>query len=133
MQQVSGRGEQGTAGHIQCLPPPGVRAQPCHHPAVVLQREGDDAPIKRVLLIGATESQGEALIPAQINYTRPGGGETNTPVHCPSAADPMRRPAASPSAGVSVRLPPNPPDGGPRRGVLSHPSAAASCSCAPPV
>ena len=81
VQQIGSGSEQSPSGQIQRLPPPRVRAQSGHDPAVVLQGVGDDAPIKRQLLAGAQRAAGEALVLAEINHTRPRPGEPDAPVH----------------------------------------------------
>lgn len=81
VQQIGSSSEQSPSGQIQRLPPPRVRAQRWHYPAVVLQWVGDDVPIKRELLIGAQQPGGEALVLTKINHTRPHPGKPDAPVH----------------------------------------------------
>lgn len=97
MQQIGSGSQQSASGHIQSLPPPRVRAQRRHHPAVVLQRVGDDVPVERQLLI-------EAPVPAEINRTRPRPGEADdAPVHarCPPQLSASLWQVGSASAGAS--------------------------------
>lgn len=79
VQQIGSSSEQSPSGQIQRFPPPRVRAQSWHYPAVVLQWVGNDVPIKRELLIGAQQAGGEALLLAKINHTRP--RPSDAPVH----------------------------------------------------
>lgn len=84
MQQVGCCSQQGPPGDVQRLLPPGVRAQDRHDASVVLQREGDDIAIQRLLLLGGAQPDGQAVIPPELNHTRPGRGEASSPVHPPS-------------------------------------------------
>lgn len=79
VEEIGGGGEQGAPGQIEGFLPPRIRAQPCHDPAVILQRESDDLPIKGEVVLGPRAP--EALIPAQIHHARPGRGEANPPGH----------------------------------------------------
>lgn len=81
VQQISSSGQQSPSGQIERLPPPRVRAQSWHYPAVVLQWVGDDVPVQRELPIGGQQPAGEALVLAKVNYTRPRPGKPDAPVH----------------------------------------------------
>lgn len=83
MQEVGCSSQQGPSGDVQCLLPPGVRAQSRHDASVVLQREGDDIAIQRLLLLGAAQPQRQAMITPEFNHTRSGRGKTSGPVHPP--------------------------------------------------
>lgn len=84
MQQIGCGCEESAPRQIQRFPPPGIRAQGRHDAGVVLQRVGDDVPIKRIaVLIRAAQAEGEALVPAEINRARARPGEGYFPAHSP--------------------------------------------------
>lgn len=83
VQEVGCSSQQGSSGDVQGLLPPGVGAQNRHDASVVLQREGDDISIQRLLLLGAAQPQRQAVIPPEFNHTRPGRGKASGPVHPP--------------------------------------------------
>ncbi|MEQ2173771.1 hypothetical protein GOODEAATRI_000860 [Goodea atripinnis] len=124
VQQIGSSSQQSASGHIQSLPPPRVRAQRRHHPAVVLQRLGDHVAVKRELLI-------EAPVPAEINHTRPRPGEAEAPVHalCPPPLSASFWQVGSASAGASWV----PTEAGAKQrkepGGHKHPVLGLSSSC----
>lgn len=81
VQQICSSGQQSPSGQVERLPPPRVRAQNWHDPAVVLQWVGDDVAIKRDVPIRAQQPGGEALVLAQVNHTRPRPSKPDAPVH----------------------------------------------------
>lgn len=96
MQEVGCSSQQGSSGDVQGLLPPGVGAQNRHDASVVLQREGDDISIQRLLLLGAAQPQRQAVIPPEFNHTRPGRGKASGPVHPPLPR--LQRPGVLPAA-----------------------------------
>lgn len=83
VEQIRSCGQQSSPGQVKCFLPPGVGAQPCHDPTVILQRESDDVPVEGqgLLGLGPPAEEGDALVPAQVHHARPGRGKANPPVH----------------------------------------------------
>lgn len=101
MQEIRCSSQQGSSGDVQGLLPPGVGAQNRHDASVVLQREGDDISIQRLLLLGAAQPERQAVIAPEFNHTRPGRGKASGPVHPPLPR--LERPSVLPAA-LPVRL-----------------------------
>lgn len=98
MQEIRCSSQEGSSGDVQGLLPPGVGAQNRHDASVVLQRDGDDISIQRLLLLGTAQPQRQAVITPEFNHTRPGRGKASGPVHpsLPRLETPSVLPAAPP-------------------------------------
>lgn len=114
VEQIRSCGQQSSPGQVKCFLPPGIGAQPCHDPTVILQRESDDVPIKGEGLLGPgpPAEERDALVPAQIYHARPGRGKANPPVHAARLAA-----GAPPRVGARMRRGPR----GPARAQLRAP------------